>query len=68
MNLDKIEFMCFNPGGASSSLNSKPLKLVDQFIYFDSNISSNESDVNICISKYDYWENINHMKIWSLTK
>ena len=32
------------------SLNNKPLKLVDQFIYLGSNITSTESDVfNICI-------------------
>ena len=43
--------MCFNQDGVIFSLNGKPLKLVDQFIYFDSNISSTESDVNICISK-----------------
>ena len=33
------------------SLNSKSLKLVDQFIYFGSNISFTESDANAGISK-----------------
>ena len=33
------------------SFNVKPLKLVDQFIYLGSNISSTESDVNIHIEK-----------------
>ena len=37
--------------GAISTLGSKPLKLIDQFTYFGSNISSTESDVNICIGK-----------------
>ena len=37
--------------GAISSLNGKPLKLVDQFIYLSSNISSTESNVNIFIGK-----------------
>ena len=41
----------FNQNDAISSLNKKPLKLVDQFIYFGSNISSTESDVNRHISK-----------------
>ena len=32
-------------------LTGKPLKLVDQFIYLDSNISSTENDVNLCLRK-----------------
>ena len=32
-------------------LNVKSLKLVDQLIYIDSNISSTESDVNVHIGK-----------------
>ena len=36
MNSDKTEFMCFNQDAAiCSSLNSKPLKLIDQFIYLN---------------------------------
>ena len=34
-----------------SSLNGKPLKLVDNLTYFSSNISFAESDVNIHIGK-----------------
>ena len=34
-----------------SSLNYKPLKLANQFTYLDSNISSTESNVNLCIGK-----------------
>ena len=41
--------MCFNRDGAS--LNGKPLKIVDQFIYLGRNISSTESDINILIAK-----------------
>ena len=33
------------------SLNGKPLKVVNQFIYFSSNISSSLSDVNMYIGK-----------------
>ena len=47
MNSFKTEFTCFNQDGAISSLNNKPLKLVDQFIYLSSNISSTENYANI---------------------
>ena len=43
--------MCFIQDGAISSLNSKSLKLIDQFIYLGTNTSSTESDVKICIEK-----------------
>ena len=51
MNADKIEFMCFNQDGAASILIVKPLKLVDQFTYLSSNISSTENDVTIRTKK-----------------
>ena len=51
MNADKTEFMHLNQDSAISSLNSKPMKLVDQFVYLGSNISSTEIDVNIHLSK-----------------
>ena len=51
MNYDKTEFMCVIQHSAFSSLNGKPLKLVDQFIYWGSNISFTESDANIHIGK-----------------
>ena len=52
-NMSRLQkFICFNQNGVLySSLNGKPLKLVDQFIYLSSNISSTESNVNICIGK-----------------
>ena len=37
--------MRFNQDGAISSLNDKPVKLVDKFTYLSSNISSTESDI-----------------------
>ena len=43
--------MCFKQDGAISSLNIKPLKYVDLFIYLGSNIPSTESDVNIRLGK-----------------
>ena len=45
------EEICFNQDDAISSLDIKPLKFVDKFKYLGSNISSTESDVNICIGK-----------------
>ena len=50
--------MCFKQ---LVSLTYEPLTLVDQFVYFDSNISSTESDVNIRFGKA--WTVI----VWSLT-
>ena len=49
-----------------TSSNGKRLKL-GQFIYLGSNVSSTESDINICISKA--WTVINRlMTIWSFWK
>ena len=45
------EFTCFNQNGVLFSLNGKTLKLVDQFKYIGSNISSTESDINIRADK-----------------
>ena len=53
VNSDKTEFMCFNHDDIISSLNSKPMKLTDQFLFLGSNISSTESDVNIRV--YEAW-------------
>ena len=51
VNANETEFMCFKQEGTISLLNDKPLKLVNQFPYLGSNISSTESDVNIYIEK-----------------
>ena len=48
---DKTKFICFKQDGTISSLNSKPLKSVDQVIYLGSNILSTKSNINICIDK-----------------
>ena len=61
-NLDNTEFICFNEDD-SISLNGKPWKLVDLFIYLSRNISLTERDVNICIHKA--WIVINKLlTIW----
>ena len=49
VNSDKTVFMCFKQNGVISTLTDKPLKLVDQFTYLSSNISSTESGVYKCI-------------------
>ena len=60
-----IEFMRFKQEGAISILSGKPLKLVDQFTYLNSNISSTETDVNICQTKA--WTAIDRLSIiWNL--
>ena len=50
-NANKTEFVCFKREGAISTLNSKTLKLVDNFTYLSSNISSIESNVKIHLAK-----------------
>ena len=51
VNADKTEFMCSKQDGAISTLNVKPLKLVDLFPYLGSNISSTKSDFDVLIEK-----------------
>ena len=43
------EIMRFKQEGTISTFSGKPLKLRDQFTYLDSNISSTERYVKICI-------------------
>ena len=43
----KTEFIYFQQAVDIFTLNGKPLKLVDHFIYCGSNISSTESEVKI---------------------
>ena len=54
---------------AISTLSAKLLKIMNKFTYLSSNISSTESDVNICIgTTYTdcHWEFVDHMEILSL--
>ena len=46
-----VVYALFSVKGAIYLLNNKPLKLVDPFMYFGSNISSYESNVNILSGK-----------------
>ena len=51
VNTYETVFMCFKHDQAISTLSGKLLKLFYQFSYLSSNISSTESNVNICIGK-----------------
>ena len=61
VNAIKTECICFKQERAISTLNGMPLKLVDKFIYHGSNISSTESDLNICLTKA--WTAIDRLSI-----
>ena len=45
-NADKMEYVCLNQRGDSSTLKSSSLKPVDKFIYQRSSISLTEKDIN----------------------
>ena len=47
VNVDKMEYMCFNQKGDISTLNDSSLKLVYKFTYLGSSISSTENDINM---------------------
>ena len=40
VNAQKTEYMCFNQRGDISTLNGRPLKLMDKFTYLESSVSS----------------------------
>ena len=67
VNLVQTEIMCFNQHVIISSLNSKPLKLVDQFIYLGNNIiywkwyQYKHMKSMVC-----YWQINDHIEIWLL--
>ena len=46
-NAHKIEYMCFNQTGDSSTLDGTSLKLVAKFTYLGSSVSSTEKDIDI---------------------
>ena len=61
VNSYKTQFMKFNQDSAISSLNGKLLKVVNEFVYLSSNISSTESNINICLG--NVWTAIDRMKM-----
>ena len=51
VNADKTEYEWFNQRGAISTLIGNPLKLVDNFTYLVSSVSSTETDINAWLAK-----------------
>ena len=51
VNANKTKYVCFKWEGAISTLSSEYLKLVDNFTYLSSSVSSTERDINIYIVK-----------------
>ena len=59
-----LTWKCFKQDGAISTLSTRPLKFVDQFTYLSTNISSTESNINICSGKAQAaidWQGVDHM-------
>ena len=61
MNVDKMEYICFNQEGVIFTLKGGSLKLVDKFMYLGSSVSSTESHINMCREKA--WNAINRLSI-----
>ena len=51
INVHKTEFMCFNQKGDISTLDGTSLKLVDNFTYLGSSVSSTEKDIDTRLTK-----------------
>ena len=47
VNVDKIEYKCFNKKGDMSTLNGGSQKLADKFMCLRSSITSTENDINM---------------------
>ena len=47
----KMEYMCFNQWGDISTVNGSSLKLVDNFTYQGSSVSSTEKDISTLLAK-----------------
>ena len=61
VNADKTEYICFNQRGDISTLNGSSLKLVDNFTYLRSSVSSTETDINTRLAKA--WTAISHIEV-----
>ena len=62
-NLDKPEYVSVNQRGDISALNGCSLKLVDEFTYLGSSISSMENDINPRLA--EAWSTIDRLSaIW----
>ena len=61
VNAHKTEYMCYNQTGDISTLDRTPLKLLDEFTYLWSRISSTEKDIDTRLTKV--WTAINRLSI-----
>ena len=61
VNAHKMEYMCYNQTGDTTTLDGTPLKLVDKFTYLGSSVSSTEKDINTRLTKA--WTAINRLSI-----
>ena len=61
VNVHKTEYMCYNQTGDITTLDGTPLKLVDNFIYIGSNVSSTEKDIDTRLTKA--WTAIDRLSI-----
>ena len=51
VNAHKTEYMCFNQAGDISTQDGTSLKLVDEFTYLGSSVSSTEKDIDTQLTK-----------------
>ena len=61
VNAHKTEFICFNQKGDISTLDRTSLKLVDNFTYLGSSVSSTEKDIDTRLTKA--WTAIDRLSI-----
>ena len=61
VNVDKMEYMCFNQRGNISTVNGSSLKLVDKLTYLGSSVSSTETDINMRLAKV--WTAIDRLSV-----
>ena len=66
VNANKTEHMYFKWEGAISTLSGRPLKLIDEFTYLNSNISFTESVVNMYSKTWNTINVIDHVEVWSI--
>ena len=60
-NAHKTEYVCYNQTGDISTQDGTPLKLVDEFTYLGSSVSSTEKDIDTQLMKA--WTAINRLSI-----
>ena len=61
VNAHKTEYMCFNQTGDISTLEGTSMKLVDEFTYLGSSVSSTEKDIDTRLTKA--WTAIDKLSI-----